>query len=242
MNKEKADRFFIPLAEEYIKSGMLDEAIAVLKEGLQSYPNYLGARVSLGKAYLEKGMVNEAIEELEYVVQLSPDNIFALRKLVSLYKDLGRIDQAITACETLLIFSPKDKEIAEMLSNLMIENMERIQKIEEISIKGHVTSTIYPKDEGIDFTSSWAVESGEEKENGKAGEELLTETMGDLYVTQGEMEKGVDIYRRILEREPENESVRKKLRGSDEQVSGSRKEMQTNLLQGLLERIQANRR
>ena len=246
MVKEKMSRSFIPIAEEYMKSGMFDEAIAVLKEGLQTYPNYLGARVSLGKAYLEKGMIHEAIREFEFVVQLSPDNLFAHRKLVSLYKDLERFDDAIKGCETLLIFNPKDKETAELLSNLMVEKMKEGTETGETVEKGKPLSPIRQEGVKIDFTSAWEVETEREKEQEKEQEkvedELVTETMGDLYVAQGEIGKGMDIYRRILEREPENRSIREKLRGSSIQSSVSEKERQIERLQDFLEVVQRNKR
>ena len=239
-------RSFIPIAEDYMKSGMFDAAIAVLKEGLQTYPNYLGARVSLGKAYLEKGMIHEAIREFESVVQLSPDNLFAHRKLVSLYKDLGRFDDAIKGCETLLMFNPKDKETAELLSNLMVEKMKEGTEAGETVEKGKPLSPIHEEGVKIDFTSAWKVETEREKEQEKEQEkvedELVTETMGDLYVAQGEIGKGMDIYRRILEREPENRSIREKLRGSSIQSSVSEKERQIERLQDFLEVVQRNKR
>lgn len=242
MNKTKTERFFIPIAEEYIKSGMLDEAISVLKEGLQTYPNYLGARVSLGKAYLEKGMISEAIKEFEYVVQVSPDNILAHKKLISLYKDLGRIDNAIHACETLLVFTPKDKEIAELLSNLMSERMEKGQPPAGDAVKSPSVTTQQQEGKGIDFTSAWEVEAEPVKEEEPVIEELLTETMGDIYIAQGDTEKGAEIYRRILEREPDNESAKEKLKLSIERLEGSKREAQIARLQDFLNRIQKNKR
>ena len=242
MVKGKMSRSFIPIAEEYMKSGMFDEAIAVLKEGLQIYPNYLGARVSLGKAYLEKGIIHEAIREFESVVQLSPDNLFAHRKLVSLYKDLERFDDAIKGCKTLLIFNPKDKETAELLSNLMVEKMKEGTETGETVEKGEPLPSIHQEGVKIDFTSAWEVEAEREKEQERVEDELVTETMGDLYVAQGEIGKGMDIYRRILEREPENRSIKEKLRGSSVQSSGREKERQIERLQDFLEVVQRNKR
>lgn len=244
MVKEKMSRSFIPIAEDYMKSGMFDAAIAVLKEGLQTYPNYLGARVSLGKAYLEKGMIHEAIREFESVVQLSPDNLFAHRKLVTLYKDLGRFDDAIRGCETLLMFNPKDKETAELLSNLMVEKIGGGAETGESAEKAEPLSPIHQEGVRIDFTSSWEVETEKEPEpeKDKVDEELITETMGDLYVAQGEVGKGMDIYRRILEKEPENVSVREKLCGSSIPSSDSKKERQIEQLQDFLEMVQKNKR
>lgn len=239
MNRMKTDRFFIPIAEEYIKSGMLDEAISVLKEGLQAYPNYLGARVSLGRAYLEKGMIQEAMKEFEHVVQVSPDNLFAYRKLVSIYKDLGRINDAIKACETLLVFSPKDQEVAALLSNLMTEKMDKTPKSEEHPGRGQQGVPSRQEVEGIDFTSAWEVPSkgGREEEHGEIIEEFATETMGDLFIAQGEIEKGVEIYRRILDREPDNKSVKEKLFDLTD-----KRKVQISRLQDLLERVQKNKR
>jgi len=225
-----------------MKSGMFDEAITILKEGLQIYPNYLGARVSLGKAYLEKGMIQEAIIEFESVVQLSPDNLFAHRKLVLLYKDLGRFDDAIRGCETLLMFNPKDKETAELLSNLMVEKMREGAETGETVEKGKPLSPTHQEGARIDFTSAWEVETEKEKEQEQVEDELVTETMGDLYIAQGKIGKGMDIYRRILEKDPENMSVREKLRGSSDQSSDSEKERQIDRLQDFLEGVQRNKR
>src|SRR3989304_6204787 len=195
MVKGKMSRSFIPIAEEYMKSGMFDEAISILKEGLQTYPNYLGARVSLGKAYLEKGMIHEAIREFESVVQLSPDNLLAHRKLVSLYKDLGRFDDAIKGCETLLMFNPKDKETAELLSNLMVEKVKEGADTGETVEKGKPLPPTPQEGVRIEFTSAWEVETEKEKEQEKKQEkmenELVTETMGNLYIAQGEIGKGI---------------------------------------------------
>ena len=239
MDKHRTDKFFIAIAEEHIKAGMLDEAISVLKEGLQTYPNYLGARVSLGKAYLEKGMVHEAMREFEHVVQVSPDNLLAHRKLVSIYKDIGRFDDAIKACEILLVFNPKDKEIADLLSNLMREKMEKVSQHERTTGEDSITSSP-PQEAGtIDFTSSWEIADlkGREKVHDKVIEEFVTETMGDIYITQGDIKKGIDIYMRIIEKEPENESVKKKLFDLTD-----KKKLHIDRLQGFLDKVQKNKR
>jgi tetratricopeptide (TPR) repeat protein len=287
MVKDNTDRSFIPIAEEYIKSGMLDDAIAVLKQGLERYPNYLGARVSLGKAYLEKGMISEAMKEFGNVVQVSPDNLFAHKKLAMIYKEAGRIDDAVKACETVLVFSPKDREITELLSNLMSEKIAGMAQYEKPAEQASPVSASMEEPSEINFVSGWEVsEETDTKEdennpplpvamlrsNGspapleKGGEggferlfsdekdaksadvpkdipkdiidELATETLGDLYVAQGEIDKGVDIYRRILEREPGKEQVRSKLADLTDR---HRRERQIERLEDFLSRVRKNR-
>src|SRR4030067_3658247 len=121
MINDKHGKNFILVAEEYIKTGCLEEAIDLLKEGIKTYPDYLSARISLGKAFIAKGMINESMKEFEHVVRVSPDNLLAHRKLAFLYIEAGRVDSAIKSCEAVLIFSSRDREILELLRMLKSE-------------------------------------------------------------------------------------------------------------------------
>ena len=58
--KDPTSKLFVPLAEEYIKAGMLEEAVAVLMDGLKAHPGFTSAHVTLGKVYLGKGQIKEA--------------------------------------------------------------------------------------------------------------------------------------------------------------------------------------
>jgi tetratricopeptide (TPR) repeat protein len=116
--KDPKSKLFVPLAEEYIKSGMLDEAAMVLTEGLKIYPNFLTARVALGKVYLEKGQIKEAKAEFERVITANPDNLFAHRKLARIYKDEGELTRARSSCQAVLSLNPKDPEMKALMEDL----------------------------------------------------------------------------------------------------------------------------
>lgn len=47
LDKDPNSKLFIPLAEEYKKAGMFDEAVDVLLKGLERQPGYMSARVAL---------------------------------------------------------------------------------------------------------------------------------------------------------------------------------------------------
>ncbi|MGH7182679.1 MAG: hypothetical protein ACREJN_11970, partial [Nitrospiraceae bacterium] len=49
--KDPHSKAFMPLAEEYGKAGMWQEAAAVLEDGLKLYPGFITAMVALGRAY-----------------------------------------------------------------------------------------------------------------------------------------------------------------------------------------------
>ncbi len=97
VEKDPNSRLYVPLAEEYRKEGMMDEAIEVLQKGLERHPGYMSARVSLGKIYHAKGQMDEARIEFESVVKSIPDNLYAHKKLAEIYRDTGKRDLAIKA-------------------------------------------------------------------------------------------------------------------------------------------------
>ncbi len=130
--KDPNSKLFVPLAEEYKKAGMLDEAIEVLVKGLENQPGYLSARVSLGKIFIERGMLHEAQAEFEKVITAIPDNLYAHKKLAEIYRELGEKEKAIKEFQMVLKLNPLDEWAATSLSEI---NRQSAEIIEEPSIE-----------------------------------------------------------------------------------------------------------
>jgi tetratricopeptide (TPR) repeat protein len=118
IEKDPFSKLFVPLAEEYKKAGMYDEAIDVLTGGLEKQPGYLSARVSLGQIYVERGLPDNARAEFEKVIEAIPDNLFAHKKLAEIYKDLGEKDRAAREFKTVLRLNPADEWAATSLAEI----------------------------------------------------------------------------------------------------------------------------
>jgi tetratricopeptide (TPR) repeat protein len=118
VSKDPNSKLYVPLAEEYRKEGMLDQAIEVLQKGLEKQPGYMSARVLLGKIYLEKGQMDEARVEFENVVKLIPDNLYSHKKLAEIYRDTGKNDLAIKSFRTFLKLNPMDEDALNNLRQL----------------------------------------------------------------------------------------------------------------------------
>ncbi len=118
VEKDPNSKLFVPLAEEYRKEGMLDDAVDVLLKGIERQPAYMSARVSLGKIYLEKGMPNEARNEFEAVVRSIPDNLYAHKKLAELYRNTGEKEPAIRSYRTVLKLNAMDEDALAALREL----------------------------------------------------------------------------------------------------------------------------
>jgi tetratricopeptide (TPR) repeat protein len=108
--KEPGSKAFIPLAEEYGKAGMWEEAAAVLEDGLKTYPNFITAMVALGRAYDQLNQPVKAKAVLEEAVKLSPENLRAHRTLAKLYVAQGAKEAALRSCNVILAVNPQDQE------------------------------------------------------------------------------------------------------------------------------------
>jgi len=124
VKKDPNSKLFVPLAEEYRKTGMLDEAISVLMTGITGQPGYASARVSLGKIYLEKKMAPAAKEEFEKVISAIPENLFAHKKLAEIYRDSGEKERAIGEYRVVLKLNPLDDDAVSNLETLQRGHMQ----------------------------------------------------------------------------------------------------------------------
>ena len=124
--KDPESKAFIPLAEEYGKAGMWNEAAAVLEDGLKVYPNFITAMVALGRVYDQIDQQVKATAILEEVVRLSPENLRAHRTLAKIYIAHGQQDAAMRSCRVILDANPQDQEALSILraSSSLAETVE----------------------------------------------------------------------------------------------------------------------
>jgi tetratricopeptide (TPR) repeat protein len=108
--KDPHSKAFMPLAEEYGKVGMWQEAAGVLEDGLKLYPGFITAMVALGRAYDHMGQSLKAKAILEESVKLSPENLRAHRTLIRIYQSQGLNDSALQSCAVILAVNPRDEE------------------------------------------------------------------------------------------------------------------------------------
>ena len=122
--KDPKSRIFLQLAEEYRKSGMAEEAIAICQEGLKHHPGYVSAKVTLGKAYLDLKKIDEAQQIFEDVIEQSPDNLMANRSLGDIYYMKGYAKDALKHYKVINMFNPSDQMMAEKIKELTAQLAE----------------------------------------------------------------------------------------------------------------------
>lgn len=150
---------FVPLAEVYRKSGLLDQAIETCLKGLQNHPSYMSARMVLGRAYLEKEMYDEAATELQKVSAADANNIMAHSLLGQVYMKQGKFAGAVEEFQKVLAGNPDDHTAQKMLAQALElakqnhharedegssgkDKRQEISKAEELTKQGDVESAL----------------------------------------------------------------------------------------------------
>ncbi|MCD4733113.1 tetratricopeptide repeat protein [bacterium] len=109
---------FVPLADAYRKSGLFEEAFAVLKRGVSRRPAYLPAKIVLGKCYLDLGNYMKAESTFDEVLDDDEDNLVALNAIAEVRRHEGRFAEAAAIYRRIIVLNPADSHAAEQLAFL----------------------------------------------------------------------------------------------------------------------------
>jgi tetratricopeptide (TPR) repeat protein len=102
---------FAQLAEECRRAGENDEAVGICRAGLNFHPDYLSARVTLGRALSELGRLDEAHAELFIVLTAAPDNLAANRAMAEVYQQRGQMPEALAHYKKALTLAQHDADL-----------------------------------------------------------------------------------------------------------------------------------
>ena len=115
---DPTSRVFARLAEAYRKSGRIDEAISVCRDGLRSHPGYTAGQVVLARALFEGGKSAEARTEIARVVAAAPDNLTAQKLLAQIDVRLNDHSAAAKAYRMVQLLDPSDEEAKKYLAEM----------------------------------------------------------------------------------------------------------------------------
>jgi tetratricopeptide (TPR) repeat protein len=139
--KDPQSKVFMPLAEEYGKVGMWQEAAGVLEDGLKLYPGFITAMVTLGRAYDHMGQATKAKAILEESIKLSPENLRAHRTLIKIYQSQGLNESALQSCAVILTVNPRDEE-ARSVQAALGGPLKQKKQLEQPRLADPVTSKL----------------------------------------------------------------------------------------------------
>ena len=118
LKTDPRSRLFYQLAEELRKGGNFAESEQILRSGLEVYPAYLAAWVSLGRVLREQKNDGAAVDALSKAMQLDPGNVVAARLLADSYRSLGDNIEAIKKYKLVHALMPGDEDLKNTIEQL----------------------------------------------------------------------------------------------------------------------------
>ncbi len=118
LKKKPESSVFAPLAEIYIKMGQFEDALKILKKGLQQNPHSVYGFICLSECYAERGEDDLSCATLAPLVHKYPENL----KLQQLFGDsaykLGKYAEALNSYKNILFLNPRAKEVSLQVKKL----------------------------------------------------------------------------------------------------------------------------
>ena len=169
LKSDPASYCFAPLAEVYLRAGLLDDALAVSRAGVARYPGYVAGQMALARACHQKGLVDECRRALEAVASAVPDHAEAQRLLARLYAESGQVQAACQALQTLLDFCPGEetarveleslqRRLAELPHDDELELIELTEAdiVEELEDAGQPVAPVVPAIPAAAMENPWS--------------------------------------------------------------------------------------
>ena len=116
--EENPRRFFAPLANEYRKSGDLDQAIALCQEHLADQAGNMNGHVVYGQALFDAGRYEESEATFGTALSLDPENLIALRHLGDIARAHNDAAKALEWYKRVLDADPRNDEILGFIEEL----------------------------------------------------------------------------------------------------------------------------
>lgn len=252
-------RYFVPLGDRYRKLGMVEQAEALLREGLTRHPDYLSAHIVLGGCLADRGAADGAADEFRYVLSVDPQNLIALRTLGELAAAGGRGAEAERWYRDLLTVDPMNKEARQALDALAGDPSSEVGEPGSETMEwGEIAFTPPPSDsaatdDGYDefaygdlslpgddpetapstgealaepeaeFASiaraeSFRVEAAFDSDTD--ADEVVTETIADLYTRQGLHDRAAEVYRELIRRRGGDAALEARLERAERAARG----------------------
>jgi len=221
--------FFIQEAESLRLQGKHDEAIRTCKEGLKKMPDALPGRLLLGRCYLETGRIVEARKELERVALVVEECLPVYKLLSQVYLEEKDVDKALEVLRKTLYFPRAEETPSNKVTPLEMDLLHRGTR------PPFATPPPFQKPPP---PSPAEVPEGKklEEEEKPAKPAIPTDTLAEIYVKQGHLDRALEVYQDILAKDPDNAVVREKYESLKKRISPDQKTEPRQKVQDKLEK------
>jgi len=171
---------------------------------------------ALSEAYRKRNMPDQAIAVCKKGLHHHPGFVSGRVALARAYVDKGETDRAVKELEKVILTAP-DNLIAQRLLLAIYEEKRDWGNLEKTV---HRILSLDPEDEkaGQVWQRLRKQPTTNEKAVGKGSGEIVTQTLAEIYASQGYYDRAFDIYRKLSVQEPVNPNLHERLADLKQQI------------------------
>jgi tetratricopeptide (TPR) repeat protein len=164
---------------------------------------------ALSEAYRKRNMLDQAVSVCRKGLHHHPEFVSGRVALARAYVDKGETDRAAKELERVILTAP-DNLIAQELLLSIYEEKHDWDNLEKTV---HRILSMDPRDEkaGKSWQTLRSRPTASENAPATGSGEIVTQTLAEIYASQGYYDKAFDIYRKLSVREPENPNLHERL-------------------------------
>ena len=183
-----------------MENGRHNLVIRECLKALLQYPEDLTLKKILAEAYLRDGRLVEAESEFGKVIDGIKNLAGAFRSQAEIYVRQKREDDAINSLKQYVAFFPENDDAAILLEELLATRAVESIDLGEEQIDAGISETGEPD----------AVDLMETQESDELPE-IITSSLAETYFNQGKLAEAREIYEKLVERDPEDTSLKSRL-------------------------------
>jgi len=158
----------------------------------------------MARCLAELGRREESERLFGEILSADEGNVVALKQLGSLAQEGGDTGRAFSLYRKAYALSGEDAELSRALKDLEQQQAE-IKSETEVSLKASEESLLEEEVEAQRLEQELTFDYEQ------PGEIFITHTLADIYRLQGHFERARRIYEKLLEQDPDNEALKRKL-------------------------------
>ncbi len=233
-NYEKAISLNNRIVEPYIQLGLMyfqknenGRAVEILERAHNNFPDDFRVLLYLGIGYSQSGRTADAVPLLSRAVEMQPKNVDAIGALAQALDGMKRFSESDSLYERALTLDPKNHLLLNNFSYSLAERGLRLKdalKMSTAAVEIDSSNSAYLDTLGWiyfkldDFASAlrYIKRAIDLRQQAGGSEAVLYEHLGDVYHAEGSREKAVDAWKKALEMDKNNDSLREKVQREEE--------------------------
>jgi len=244
--KDPQGKAFVPLAEAHRRFGDLDKALTVIQEGLGAHPDFASAHMVAGWVYRSRQEPDDAMRSFKRVLELDAENSLAQAAIAELiddqraqsYRDKMAVKKATE--QSAVAMADDERRVVPIASleqavpdattatppvapESVSDGAPRLV-VPIASLAPDATSAAAPLPNGavrpVVSVLSLTPDRDAAYDAGPLGGEIYTQTLAELYASQGAVDNAIEVYRKLIAADPDDQALGRRLAELESLESG----------------------